>query len=93
MAFAKIFHLYNETKFKNESLPGSIDAKKVVAKKLLEVYDNQPASFKNVELNLEGKPDLKLKVKKSQKKMRKKPLPITRAKMKKPQRMKKKKKN
>ena len=91
MAFAKIFHLYNETKFKNESLPGSIDAKKVVAKKLLEVYDNQPASFKNVELNLEGKPDLK--VKKSQTKMKKKPLPITRAKMKKPQRMKKKKKN
>ena len=89
MAFAKIFHLYNETKFKNESLPGSIDAKKVVAKKLLEVYDNQPASFKNVELNLEGKPDLK--VKKSQKKMKKKPLPITRARN--PQRMKKKKKN
>ena len=78
MAFAKIFHLYNETKFKNESLPGSIDAKKVVAKKLLEVYDNQPASFKNVELNLEGKPDLR--VKKSQKKTKKKPLPITRAK-------------
>lgn len=70
MAFAKNFHLYNETKFKNESLPGSIDAKKVVAKKLLEVYDNQPASFKNVELNLEGKPDLR--VKKSQKKTKKK---------------------
>ena len=88
-AFAKILHLDNETKFKIESIPGSIDAKNGVAKRLLEVYDNQPASFKNAKLNLEPDPDLEDKsaVKKSQER----PLPKTRAK--KPQRSKKKKKN
>ena len=40
-------------------MPGSIDAKKGVAKRLLEVYDNQPASFKKAKLNLEDTPAVK----------------------------------
>ena len=61
-------------------MPSSIDAKKGVAKRLLEVYDNQPASFKKAKLNLEDTPA----VKKTQKLLK------TRAK--KPQRPKKKQK-
>ena len=63
-------------------MPGSIDAKKGVAKRLLEVYDNQPASFKKAKLNLEDTPAVK--------KTHKRPLLKTRAK--KPQRPKKKQK-
>ena len=61
-------------------MPSSIDAKRGVAKRLLEVYDNQPASFKKAKLNLEDTPAVK--------KTQKRPLQVkTRAK--KPQRPKK----